>query len=413
MTHYPRERTGCPFDPPPEYAQWREEAPVKRVTLPGGRNPWLVTRYEDVRRLLRDPRLSSDSTRPGYPAFGAAVEVPPLNRTFIGVDEPAHTRLRQMVAGEFTTAAVNGLRPEITRIVDACIDRMAAHDRPADLVAEFALPVSSMVICRVLGVPYSAHDVFERNTRVLTDGASPDEEKARAGAELLGLLAELVKERAARPQDDLTSRLVTGHVATGELTAEDAVLNLGLLLGAGYETSANMIALSVLLLARDQTLQHRLRADPELVRHAVEELLRYLTIVQLGLARVAVADLEIDGHPVKAGEGVVLSLQGANRDARRFADPDVLDVDRHNAARHVAFGFGPHQCLGHLLARVELEIALSRLLQRLPPIRLAVPEVELAFKNTMDFYGLHRLPVTWPHHSPPPAPELVAEKGMP
>jgi cytochrome P450 len=188
---------------------------------------------------------------------------------------------------------------------------------------------------------------------------------------------------------------VVSHVATGELSAHDAVLNLGLLLGAGHDTTANMLSLSILTLLREPAAAQRLRVEPTRVRNAVEELLRYWTIVQLGLSRVAVADLPIGDHLVRAGEGVVLSLQAANRDGRRFAVPDSLDLARHNAARHLAFGFGTHHCLGHQLARVELEVALTRLLHRMPGLRLAEPDGELAFKDSMDFHGLHRLPVTW------------------
>jgi cytochrome P450 len=237
--------------------------------------------------------------------------------------------------------------------------------------------------------------VFERNTQVLTDGTASAEAKEKAGAEVLGLLAELVRARTVRPRDDLTSRLVTGHVATGELSDRDAVLNLALLLGAGHDTSANMLALSVLALLREPARHQRFTANPAVRRTAVEELLRYLTIVQLGLARVATADIEIGDVTVRAGDGVVLSLQAANRDGRQFADPGTLDLARRGAARHLAFGFGPHHCLGHLLARAELDIALSRLFDRLPRIRLAVPEAALTFKDTMDFHGLDRLPVAW------------------
>jgi len=393
---YPCARGGNPLDPPPEYARWRDdEKPLRRVRLPNGRTPWLVTRCEDARAVLQNPLFSSDSTHPGYPAFGAAVELPPLNTTFIGLDDPEHARLRRMFIPDFTAKRVEKLRPEIQRIVDERIDRMTSHAMPADLVADFALPVSSQVICLLLGVPYSEHAVFERNTHIVTTAAASYEAKIHAGAEILGLLEKLVAARESEPLDDLTSRLVADYVATGQLTQQAAVLNLGLLLGAGHDTSANMIALSALVLLRDRDHADRLRADPALMDTAVEELLRYLTIVQLGLARVALADAEISDQVIRAGEGVVVSLQAANRDSRCFTDPDVLDLARPDARRHVAFGFGGHQCLGQTLARAELQISVSTLIRRLPALRLAVPYEDIRFKDGMDFYGPNELPVRW------------------
>jgi cytochrome P450 len=391
---YPAARTQ-PLDPPPEYAKWRDEGPVTRIVLPSGVTAWLVTRHEDVRRLLRDPRLSSDSTRAGYPRFGAAVETPPLNRTFIGLDDPEHARQRRMIAAEFSVAAIRRLRPQIDRIADECAEAMGGGPAPADLVEQYALPVSSRVICRVLGVPYAMHEDFEHLTEVLTDGDRGADDKLRAGAAIVAMLRDLVRSRAEQPRDDLISRLTARQVAAGELTERQAMDNLALLLGAGHDTSASMLALGALSLLSDERERSRLAHGGSLDRTAVDELLRFHSIIQLGVARVAVDDLTVGGQTVRAGDGVVLSLQTANRDGRRFPRPDVLDLHRENAHQHVAFGFGAHQCIGHLLARVTLESALSRLFHRLPGLRLAARAEDLLSKESMDFHGICQLPVSW------------------
>ncbi|GAA4690200.1 cytochrome P450 [Phytohabitans rumicis] len=403
MNRYPADRS-CPYEPPEQYARWREAEPVTRVVLPSGAAAWLVTRYADVRRLLRDPALASDSTRPGYPRFGAAVEVPPLNRTFIGLDGPAHRRLRRMFADAFAVPAVARFEPRMTAIVDACLDDLAeGRNEPAgpapgsaaaDLVSRFALPVASRIICEVLGLGYEAHELFERSTHVLTDGASTGAQKAAAGAAIIELVADLVRERLRHPRADLASRIATRHVRAGELSEPEAVHNLALVLGAGHHTSANMISLGALALLREPAWADRFRGEPQLRANATEELLRYLTIVQLGLARVATADIAVGDRLVRAGDGVVLSVLAANRDARRFAGPDRLDLARADARHHLAFGFGPHQCVGHFLARTTVRVALARLVTRLPGLRLA-GTADLSFTEATDFHGLHRLPVTW------------------
>ncbi|MEV6635656.1 cytochrome P450 [Actinoplanes sp. NPDC051470] len=376
-----------PLHPPAVYAAWREAGPATRIVLPSGAEAWLVTRYDDVRRLLKEPGLSSDATRPGYPRFGAAVETPPLNRTFIGVDEPEHGRLRRMVAAEFTVAATRLAGPMLEEVAAECAERFADGAGPKDLVSGYALPVASGVICRVLGVPYECHDEFEHLTEVLTDGERSDEDKLAAGRGITELLRGLVRQRAAEPRDDLISRLMTGPVAAGELTEPEAIHNLVLLLGAGHDTSASMLALGA----------YSLLTDPGLSRDPVasDELLRFHTIVQLGIARVATRDLRAGDQLIRAGEGVVLSLQTANRDPDRFPDPDRIDPDRPNARQHLAFGFGPHQCIGHLLARATLDVALPRLFHRLPGLRLSEHSQRLPVTESMDFHGIRQLHVTW------------------
>ncbi|MFG1603676.1 cytochrome P450 [Actinoplanes sp. NPDC049265] len=383
---YPARREE-PLHPPGVYRTWREAGPATRIVLPSGKEAWLVTRYDDVRRLLRGTGLSSDATRDGYPRFGAAVETPPLNRTFIGVDEPEHGRLRRMVAAEFTLAATRRAGPMLDEVAEECVARFGAGPAPQDLVHGYALPVASGVICRVLGVPYDCHEEFEHLTAVLTDGERSDQDKLAAGQGITELLRGLVRHRAAEPRDDLVSRLTSGPVASGELTEDEAIHNLVLLLGAGHDTSASMIALGAYSLLTDPSLRRR--------PVAVDELLRFHTIIQLGIARVATEDLRVGDQVIRAGEGVVLSLQTANRDPARFPDPDRIDPGRDNARQHLAFGFGAHQCIGHRLARDTLAVALPKLFDRLPGLRLAEAQEALPVTESMDFHGIRRLPVSW------------------
>jgi cytochrome P450 len=227
----------------------------------------------------------------------------------------------------------------------------------------------------------------------MTDNGATPAEKGAAGAAIVELVAAHVRARAARPAADLTSRVVTQFVATGELGEAEAVHNLALVLGAGHDTSANMISLAALSLLLDPPAAAPFVADPEGRDNAVEELLRYHSIIQLGLARVATADIAVGDTVIAAGDGVVLSLASANTDPRRFADPGTLDPGRADARHHVAFGFGPHACLGHFLARSTIRAALAALFARRPGLRLAVPVAELPFKESMDFHGLSHLPV--------------------
>jgi cytochrome P450 len=267
---------------------------------------------------------------------------------------------------------------------------MTARGTSADLVADFALPVPSLVICLLLGVPYEDHEMFQAQSRILLDNRSTQAEAEGAQRALTGYLTDLAAHRRRHPADDMLSRLAA---RTDLSLAETAATGL-LLLVAGHETTANMTALSTLALLRRPAQADRLRTDPGLVRGAVEELLRYLTIVQSGLPRVATEDVELGGTLVRAGQGVIALLSTANRDEELFGAADELDVTR-DARRHLAFGFGVHQCLGQPLARAELQIALETLLRRLPGLRVTVPEEELVFRGESVVYGLDSLPVAW------------------
>jgi hypothetical protein len=388
---------GCPFDPPPELRTLQARTPITRVRLWDGSTPWLLTRYDDQRAVLADPRVSVDTSLAGYPHTSAGSRASRTQaRTFLHKDDPEHGWLRRMVTAPFAIKRVEAQRPAIQRIVDTLIDEMLAGPKPADLVQAFALPVPSLVISELLGVSYADHDFFQHNSKVLINRDEPPEAQLKARDKLVDFLDRLVAEKLAHPGDDLLSTLATGQVKTGGLTQHEAAEMGVLLLVAGHETTANMIALGTLALLEhpDQLAALREADDPKLIAGAVEELLRYLHILHLGRRRVALEDIQIGGQLIRGGDGVILANEVANRDDEVFADPDRLDVHR-DARRHVAFGFGVHQCLGQPLARVELQVVYSTLYRRIPDLRLAVDLDQVPFKNDAGIYGVYELPVTW------------------
>jgi hypothetical protein len=393
---YPMTRApGCPFDPPPQLRELQEEAPLVKVQV-FGKETWLVTRYDDQRALLADPRLSSDVTQPGYPSpTGAPPRKDGVGIGFILMDDPEHARLRRMVTAPFMIKRIEAMRPGIQKIVDGLIDDLLAGPRPVDLVEAFALPVPSLVICQLLGVPYADHDFFQQNSKTVIRMTATPEERAAAHGNLASYLDDLVGQKLENPGDDLLSGL-TERVKAGELTRQDAAGMGVLLLIAGHETTANMIALGTLALLEhpEQLAVLRDTDDPKLVAGAVEELLRYLNITHNGRRRAVLEDIELHGQVIKAGEGVILPNDIGNRDPSMFADPDTLDLHR-DARRHVAFGFGVHQCLGQPLARLELQVVYSTLYRRIPTLRRAVPLEEIPFKHDGAVYGVYSLPVTW------------------
>jgi cytochrome P450 len=310
---------------------------------------------------------------------------------FLLMDPPEHTRYRRLLTGQFTVRRMNALVPDIERIVAEHLDAMARAAHPVDLVQAYALPIPSMVICELLGVPYADRGQFQRWTAILL-ALDTDWETVRSTAdELRAYMLDLVRAKRRLPADDLLGGLIHGG---GELT-DDELANMGnLLLIAGHETTANMLALGTLTLLRNPDQLALLRADPALFDEAVEELLRYASIIQFGLLRTATEDVEIGGRWIRAGEPVVVAAAVANRDPARFADGDRLDVTKKYSP-HLAFGHGVHQCLGQQLARVELKVGLRALLERFPTLRLAVPVEQLRMRDDMAIYGVHELPVTW------------------
>jgi cytochrome P450 len=382
----------CPFDPAPEYKQWREEGGLRKVNW-SGETVWAVSRYEDIKLAMTDPRISAEVPAQQGSAQHHGGAMPKI---FPRMDDPEHAVLRRMLTKDFTVKRVNALRPEIEKMANEFIDRMVASGGTADLVQAYALPVPSLVISLLLGVPYADHALFQDVTGVLMSRTATDQDRQEANGRIFGYLYQLVARKEAEPDDALISRLIHEHLRTGELTRETIAMNSFILLNAGHETTANMIGLGTLALLENPGTLARVRDadDPKVISDAVEELLRHLTIVHSLVARVAKEDIEIGGTLVHVGEVLIMNLPAANRDPAFLDDPDTLNIDR-NPRGHMAFGYGVHQCLGQTLARAELEIALPTLLRRLPKLRLAVPIEQIRFRNDMSIYGVHELPVTW------------------
>ena len=394
---YPMARAeGCPLDPPPDLSALRSKRPLTRVRSWDGSTPWLVTRYAEHRALLADRRVSCDRTQEGYPDISPSTQARrDRGNSFMFMDDPEHARLRRMVTGAFTMRRMEEMRPGIQRTVDDLIDEMLAGPSPVDLVTAFALPVPSLAICQLLGVPYADHDFFQQAGRKFVNRYKP-EAAQEAQDELTAYLNRLIERKLADPGDDLLSRVAAEQVATGELSIPELAAMALLLLLAGHETTANMIALGTyaLLTHPDQLAPVRTSDDPQLIVRTVEELLRYLTIVHSGRRRVALEDIEIAGEVIRTGEGIIFPDDIANRDPEVFPDPDRLDVHR-DARSHVAFGFGVHQCLGQPLARVELQVVYGTLYRRIPTLSLAADPAQIPFKHDSFIYGVYELPVTW------------------
>lgn len=387
----------CPFSAPDAYASLRSEEPVSRSRLAvNGKTAWLITRHDLVKKILSDDRVSANLKLPGYPL---QVPVPdeilqavPL--TFLSMDPPDHTVQRRMLAPEFSVRRMRALRPRIQEIVDRRIDVMIQSGSPADLVATVAMPVPSLVICEMLGVPYTDHARFETWSAQTMSRDISEGERGLAHHNLDVYVDQLVTDKESEPGDDLISRLIARNREEPAVEHSDIASMSRLLLIAGHETTANMISLAVLTLLDRPDLREALVADHELVPRAVEELLRYWSISDSGTARVAMSDIEIGGATITAGEGILPLNNAANHDESVFTDPDVIDFARE-ARGHLAFGYGVHQCIGQNLARLELDVTLRTVLNRLPDLALACSVDDLQFKHEAMVYGVNELPVTW------------------
>ena len=388
----------CPLDPPADLAELAATRPIGRVRIWDGSTPWLITRHDDVRAVLADRRFSSDPTTPGFPSQSPVSKFrrERSRGTFLTMDDPEHARYRRMLVGEFTVRRIEALRPLVVESVTDLLASMAAGPNPVDLVTAFALPLPSLVICHLLGVPYAEHEFFQQHSRDMLDATGDPREALRAAKELAAYLFGLIKAKEAKPADDLLSRLIDTRLRTGELDRREVTSMAILLLVAGHETTANQLALGVAALLRepDQARQLREATDADVVNGAVEELLRLLTITHFGRRRIATEDVELHGTLIKAGDGVIAAADIANRDPELFAEPDAFNPAR-TPNRHVAFGFGVHQCLGQPLARLELQLALPALLRRFPDLRLAVDFDEITFRDKLPIYGPQALPVAW------------------
>ena len=381
----------CPFDPPTEL---RERPGLSRLAYADGHAGWLVTNRDLARTVLADPRFSIryELLHVPFPAAAGVGPLPPAEPgDFTGMDAPRHTRYRRLLVGEFTVRRMRQLTERVEQITQAQLDEMQRIGPPADLVSSFAFPVPTQMICELLGVPYEERELFQRNASLIAGSSGGDgngEAAAAAFAEVQSYMSDLVTRKRAHPTDDLLSGLTTSDLTHEELTTIGSVL-----LAAGLETTASMIALGTWVLLEHPDQFAALRADPATADAAIEELLRYLSIVPFTL-RAALEDVEIDGTLIGKGDTVTIALQQANRDARYYPDPDTVDI-RRDAATQVAFGHGIHQCIGQQLARVELRVAIPALVKRFPNLRLAIPSGEVPQRGNATTSGVHQLPVTW------------------
>jgi cytochrome P450 len=394
----PSERVD-PLDPPPALNELRDREPAWRLRFSDGQVGWLVTGYSLGRAVLVDSRFSVGTfIQPlGDPEVIAETDqiersMPEHEGVLIALDPPQHTRIRRAAASYFTVRAVSEQEEAIEQIVSGRLDAMEEAGAPVDLVPVFALPLSSFTICDVLGVPHADRERFERPSAVLADPRASAEEKRAALMDFSAYCRQVVAEKRESPREDLLSDLIS----EGELSEDEIVGLARQLFEAGHETTAAMLALSVFALLRERTRWESLRDEPAQIETAVDELLRYLSILQMGtFSRTATEEVELGDMVVKQGEKVIVSIPATNRDPEKFPDPDELDLTR-NASGHLAFGHGKHMCIGQHFARLELRVALRGLLERFPDLDLAVPVEEIQFfGGEHQLLGVEALPVVW------------------
>lgn len=393
LPQLPRTRTD-PFDPPPEYTLLRKEAPISRFVWPNGVEGWLVTRYHDARALLSDSRLSINRFNSPPPNLSAGRKPSVmLPKSLVAMDPPEHTPWRRLIVREMTPRWARSMEPRLVEITRGYLDRIRESGPPVDLVSALNFPVPSKVICDLLGVPDSDHAFFQEQAGIRSEvGAAPERVDAATGA-LYSYLDELVRDKRASGADDLLGRLARAEI-DGRPAPHDIVVGQAmLLLIAGHDTTANMLGLGTATLLRERGLIDHLW-DTEQATALVEEILRMQAIIQYGIVRRAVADIEIDGVRIAEGDWVVASLASANRDETRYTCPHAVDVAQRGAP-HLTFGYGVHQCAGQSLARVEVRVVLRELFAAFPTLRPTVPVEELAYREDMFVYGLFSLPVEW------------------
>ena len=385
------------FDPKPALAGFRRDGEVPIVRSFVGDEAYLITRYEDVRAVLGDAERFSNTGRAGFrgpnaPEISEQEMAQMRAGNLLAQDPPDHNRLRRMLTPEFTQRRMKRLEPRISEIVTEHLDAMEKAGPPSDLVADFALPIPSLVICELLGVPYEDRAEFQQRSNRLLDMTKTQQERLAVSRESRAYMSTLVDRALADPGEDILGMLVREH--GDDLTHDELTGIAGLLLIAGHETTSNMLGLGTLALLQNPEQIPVVRDNPEMARPAVEELLRYLSIVHTGVPRITTTDVEVRGTTIPKDSIVVCSLPAANRDPETLENPDLLDLSR-GAAGHVAFGHGIHHCLGAPLARMEMETAFPALFRRFPNLALDGDIDDVAFRAFFFIYGLHSLRVTW------------------
>jgi cytochrome P450 len=387
------------YDPYPFYARMRRETPVFKTHIPGfGRDAWVVTRYDDIAAALKNPALSSDMMR-GRSVGGWGRWVPRslrvMGKTMVTTDDPDHARLRNLVHKGFTPGMVDRMTSRVHEITNDLLAKMEGK-QTVDLLNEFALPLPMAVISEMLGVPENQRAKFRHFMLHLLDGPPPSIWRLISGMRnnmrMINYLDGLINLRRREPDDALITSLIAAEQSGDRLTQDELIGMVFVLLLAGHETTVNLLGNGVLALMDDRVQLDKLRANPNLIKTAIEELLRFTNPVQHSIIRTAIADVEIGGVKVTAGERVVLMLAAGNRDEAVFPNAESLDVARESN-RHLAFGLGIHFCLGAPLARMEGSIALNALLSKYPDITLAIPRDKVKWRPNSLLRGLAELPV--------------------
>ncbi|MGW2920983.1 cytochrome P450 [Streptomyces angustmyceticus] len=381
------------LEPAAQWAELRGTCPVATITVPDGSQAKLLTRYDDVREMLADPRFTRKDLTDGTTSAAADAAEPPFSVPKHGED---HQRWRRLVGRWFTAKRMAALRPQMTEIADRLLDEMTGRGSSGDLKAHFAFPLPVYVICDMLGVPAEDRDRFSYwSDNFLNLSRYSAQERQTAVGELVAYMSGHIAAKRAEPTDDLLSSLIEEDSGEGEALTDAELLGTGIsLLVAGHETTANMIGKLVAMLLADRTRWERLLENPSLVRSTVEEALRFDANGGFGLRRFLTEDVEIGGEVVPNGTTVVCAMGAANRDETAFENAAEMDLAR-TPNPHLAFGAGPHSCLGQALARTELQVALEVLLRRLPSLELDIPAADLERLEGLLVGGLREVPVRW------------------
>jgi cytochrome P450 len=384
----------CPLDEPRYFTELRSQCPVSAVAVGDQQDVVLFTKYEDVKQVLSDTRFSSNPLTPGFPFHGApGADSPIVAQTMIRQDPPHHTKLRRMAAKDFIPKAVEGYREYVTTTIDERLDAMATMPSPLDFIEAFALAVPSAVISKILGVPQEDERGFQELTeRVTTLSLSRDEQYAVI-EEFTEYCYKLIALKEAQPADDFVTKLTYERLHKGELTRVELAAYIQMLVSAGHDTTAGMFGLSVLTLLKFPEQLALVKSGARSWPITIEELVRQHSVVRMGPRRAATDDIEVGGQLIRKGQGVIASILSANHDEEVFGPTAFADfVIPETKRNHLGFGFGPHQCLGQTLARLELGIGLPALFERYPDMQLVEDDLTaLEFRQGRAFFGLRKL----------------------
>ncbi|HSR86980.1 MAG TPA: cytochrome P450 [Streptosporangiaceae bacterium] len=383
------------LEPDPQYSDLRRSEPVCRVQLPYGPPAWLVTNYHLTKAVLGDTRFSRAAAVSRDNPRESVVDISQVAESVLSMDPPAHTRIRRLVGKAFTPRRVAELRPRAAEIASGLLDDVVAAGPPADLVAQFSFALPAIIICELLGIPDGDRQMFRSWTdSIVSTTTVTSVQEQDAYLHLVGYMAGLFADRRERPGDDLITALVQARENDDRLS-ESELLVLGMaLLVAGYETTAHQITNMTYTLLTNPPLLQQLKQRPELLPGAVEEMLRFNVFGSAINPRIATTDVKLGDILIRAGDPVLCSRSSANRDENVFSNADALDFTR-DPNPHIAFGYGPHFCLGANLARMELQVALGSILSRLPGVRIAVPEHSLTWHSGTIMRGLAAFPIAW------------------